>query len=495
MLCAVPPEPTWEQFAETTLAPLLQQGDVRGGVARLHQFRAQHPDDVNALMTLGNLYRMAPLPHAAIHALHYYSAVQERQRSYAPAYKAQAELLWQMGRIEAAHDAVKTALYLAGHDDSLWALEEKISGQTPYAPFPVPDIALYTGHLFGRSLILPHELAGKPIGGSETVFLQMARALQAAGKSVALFGPFPFFANDCGVPCHGVREFLLYQRAHRLPCCIVSRHYEPFFHTLNAERRIFWLHDIVVPSYRDVYQHIDRQVHEYWILSRYQQRCYETHCGLPSHKFWQTTNAIEPAWFGERVPLSGRVPYQLVYCSRPERGLDLLLEVYPKLRALFPQVTLTICFYTGAATPAEDPALRPFAQALAQPGIRLASVGKTELIRLLQTSHLMLYPNSSDLETSCLAAIEAQAAGLPIVTSDRGCLAETVSDGVAGVVLPWRANREAMITQLVEASAALLRDPVRWDVLSRGGYAAGQTKHNAHQVAQQWIERLDQTTA
>ena len=67
-------------------------------------------------------------------------------------------------------------------------------------------------------------------------------------------------------------------------------------------------------------------------------------------------------------------------------------------------------------------------------------------------------------EGFCNAVIEAQATGLPVVTSDAGGLPENVIDGVTGFVVPRR-DPEAMAEKLIR----LARDP---DLRRRMGHAA-----------------------
>jgi glycosyltransferase involved in cell wall biosynthesis len=72
----------------------------------------------------------------------------------------------------------------------------------------------------------------------------------------------------------------------------------------------------------------------------------------------------------------------------------------------------------------------------------------------------MIYPGAHD-ETFCLAAAEAQAMGLPVVTLGIGSLGERVRHGIDGFLA--RDDRD------VAALAALIaRDDDLWAALSRG---------------------------
>jgi glycosyltransferase involved in cell wall biosynthesis len=63
------------------------------------------------------------------------------------------------------------------------------------------------------------------------------------------------------------------------------------------------------------------------------------------------------------------------------------------------------------------------------------SITGDDKIRLLQSSHLFLMPTSYRYEGQPWAIIEAMACGLPVVTSPKGCIEETVSNGKNGYII------------------------------------------------------------
>ncbi|MBI4239319.1 MAG: glycosyltransferase family 4 protein [Deltaproteobacteria bacterium] len=413
-----------------------------------------------------------------------------RDAEIVPHLRTAAEQCALAGDHVAACERVKLALHFDNRDLTLWDLYGRTHRPEDAAAWPGrADIVFYTGHPFGGRLPFPSELAHCPTGGSESVLLLMAQTLAALGQRVIVFGQFPEARHDAGVYCFPLLDFFPYQRAHGLPVCIVSRFYQPFLNEFRAARRIFWLHDIVMPNYRALYQRMDAQVDEYWMLSAYQQHCYVERCGIAPTKCWQTTNAIDPQFFPAPLSFSQRRRGQLVYTSRPSRGLGILLRAFAALRAVMPNCTLHVCTYTPHAV-REDPELRPFLAQLDDPAITVAAYGKQALAQLLRESHVYLYPNTSELETSCLAAIEAMAAGTPVVTSDRGCLRETVPHPCAGTVIPWSADEDTLTQQCVAAVRPYLQDESIWQAAADAAYAHAMQRHDAHGVARQWLRRL-----
>jgi glycosyltransferase involved in cell wall biosynthesis len=84
---------------------------------------------------------------------------------------------------------------------------------------------------------------------------------------------------------------------------------------------------------------------------------------------------------------------------------------------------------------ADDPFQTLYSQLSSTPGIVYrGSVSQTELAHELAASSILAYPNTF-AETSCIAVMEALAAGLCVVTSDLGALPETCA-GFAYLVPP-----------------------------------------------------------
>lgn len=117
----------------------------------------------------------------------------------------------------------------------------------------------------------------------------------------------------------------------------------------------------------------------------------------------------------------------IVYTSTPWRGLNVLLEAFAKINR--DDVDLTVYSGTSIYGPAFYDANHAHFKPLYH---RVAEVGGTHIeyadnatIRqALSKSHIFAYPSTWQ-ETSCLAAIEALAAGCSVVTTNFGALPET----------------------------------------------------------------------
>ena len=94
-------------------------------------------------------------------------------------------------------------------------------------------------------------------------------------------------------------------------------------------------------------------------------------------------------------------------------------------------------------------------------------LSKPALAGVLMQSDVCLYP-CNFFETFCLTALECQAAGLPMVTSDFGALATTLAPG-AGVKIPGHPNSPAYRQQFVRAAVDVLQDVDRRRAMGAAG--------------------------
>ncbi len=117
-------------------------------------------------------------------------------------------------------------------------------------------------------------------------------------------------------------------------------------------------------------------------------------------------------------------PRRLAYTSTPFRGLDTLVDVFPRLAA-----DCRLEIYSSMKVyglPQDDLRFAAiYEQARRTPGVSyVGSVPQPDLARSMRRVSILSYPNTYP-ETSCIAVLEALAAGALVVTSDLGALPET----------------------------------------------------------------------
>jgi glycosyltransferase involved in cell wall biosynthesis len=178
-------------------------------------------------------------------------------------------------------------------------------------------------------------------------------------------------------------------------------------------------------------------------------------------------NGVEHTWYSGRTR-STRAR-RVLYTAQPERGLDILLELWPSVRARVPDAELAWCYAPVYEFEGSPPAwvarFRKRIDSLAaQPGVRpLGSLSQPALGALMRRSSVWAHPSWATAyeapfdETSCLGALQAQAAGMYVVAADWGALPETVRSGtlIPGEDAPeasWRAAfAEEIVRGLIDA--------------------------------------------
>jgi len=177
-------------------------------------------------------------------------------------------------------------------------------------------------------------------------------------------------------------------------------------------------------------------------VSEWQRRRFVEMFGLDGTLTGVLRNAVGPRFagmFGANEPVAAAKawPATLVYTSTPFRGLDVLLNVFPSIRARRQGVRLKVfssmqVYHDPSGV---DPFQALYAKARATEGVEyVGSVPQPELARELRGAAILSYP-STFAETSCIAVMEAMAAGCRVVTTDLGALDET-TDGLGTLIAP-----------------------------------------------------------
>ncbi|GAC1440015.1 MAG: hypothetical protein NVSMB55_03200 [Mycobacteriales bacterium] len=175
-------------------------------------------------------------------------------------------------------------------------------------------------------------------------------------------------------------------------------------------------------------------------------------------------------------------PARLVYTSQPRRGLGLLLDMLPEIRAHVPAVTVEVYGYDPP-----DPALT--ARAAAQGVAVHGALGKAALARELLRGGVMAYPNTLR-ETFCTAVAEAQAAGLAVVTSRRGALVERIDDGHDGLLIDGEPGSAAYRRDFVTAVVRLLTSAALRHELGSRARTRAHAEYSWVRLAAEWEQLL-----
>ncbi|UGT63844.1 glycosyltransferase family 4 protein [Nocardia asteroides] len=156
------------------------------------------------------------------------------------------------------------------------------------------------------------------------------------------------------------------------------------------------------------------------------------------------------AWqFRARAPRTG--PPRLLYVGRLEyeKGVQDAIAALPRIRRAHPGTTLTVA---GIGTQFEWLRERARVHRVARAVSFAGQLGHQELLGWLHGADAIVLP--SRYEPFGIVALEAAAAGIPLIASSAGGLGEAVLDGVTGASF-----EPADVDGLVDAVRAVLDDP------------------------------------
>lgn len=305
----------------------------------------------------------------------------------------------------------------------------------------------------------PHDIDSVGLAGSQTSFVLLARELSRRGHDVQFFGDVPKTTVD-GVRYGPRSEFDL---SISWAMVIGARYPRLLPRIPPSSVRVLWAHDA---HYRDeldpeVAENIDVVVvASVWHAARIAWRY-----PYVTEKLVIIPNAIDAAAY-EGIGDQRRC--RVVYSSDPDRGLDLLLELWPQIREAVPEAEFVFCCPpVYAVRGRENDKFVPLAQRIEQlsdqPGVtNLESIGQHDLRMLLGQSRVWVLPAWSErrhapwAETFCIGAVEAQAAGCWVVASRVGALDETVK---VGQLLDTPMGSKEWRDELCEAIIAGLTSP------------------------------------
>ena len=330
----------------------------------------------------------------------------------------------------------------------------------------------------------------KSLGGSETAGVSMAHALAKRGHHVSLF------CNTDNPGKHGdvnyipIDTFMQYAATCPHDVLICQRVPMVFQQHFASKLNILWQHDYAQKKQRQDFTGALWNIDKVFCLSDWHINNYLEIYKLKNedNAFFKTSNGVNLI-----KPIKQQRKNQVVFTNRPERGMDnLLFNVLPKLWEKDQSIEVIIAGYDNTV-----PEMQQFYSTLnatitgyAQKGYKIKHVGaltKKELYKLYQESKLFLYPTNF-YETSCITAMETQMCGLPMITSKKGALPETLGKD-AGIIIEGLANSPEYTDKFVEEAWKLMNDEVAYKKCQMAGYEYVR-KYDWDNVAKQWEEQF-----
>ena len=314
----------------------------------------------------------------------------------------------------------------------------------------------YSLHFYIDSVPITYEVASlaTSLGGSESAAILTGRELAARGHEVTFHSPKVDPDIDgkmvTGIKWMNIRDSLDAFDAMDIDSFTSLRMPQIFTQRIKARHRCLWNQDML----------IDRSsaaciapVDELLFVSDYHRRQWIHEAAELEHcKYSIVCNPIDLRLIPTKPPVSATKssPY-LVHTSRPERGYDAIMKLWPVIKQRHPDLHLKISRYSSMYDSAGwGKICKQYEQAIQTlEDVSLEGVlGKKQLYKLISGARALIYPTSGELfsETNCITVSEAMACQTPLVADRRGAIPETMHpDGGVLVDNPtgnhWRSDQ------------------------------------------------------
>jgi glycosyltransferase involved in cell wall biosynthesis len=276
------------------------------------------------------------------------------------------------------------------------------------------DVICNDGSPLGVHLSDVYGESGKlGVGGAELALLTMCEGWHHAGHEVRLYNdptipngsPFIQLPIDSFVPQEDRDVVIVFRSPNR---------------RLSGAKglKVWWSCDQnTVGNFRDFSREIDKIV----TISPFHAEHFRIAYGIVD-----TISIDLPVRINDYLGhMTDKVPHSMIFCSVPDRGLDILANAYPSIKAQVPDATLVITSdyrLWGAPYTGSEQFIRRF---LGADGVRyLGAVPRMEMVKEQLKAEIQSYPCTYD-ELFCYSVAECQVAGAFPVTSSQGALETT----------------------------------------------------------------------
>lgn len=358
-------------------------------------------------------------------------------------------------------------------------------------------IAIYTGPAWEKWS--PASLGGG-LGGSETAAIFMAQELTRLGHNVVVYGTHDGLENDV---CYIGYKQIKYDKGQydvfissRFPGALID---DSIRLTPEGKPRwkvsILWAHDTHYAEDENTKKAL-LSADKILVLSQWHKMHFLSFYPYlqDTNKIVVTRNGIATGRFAEEPKKIGN---RLIYSNSPDRGLERLLEIFPDIRKRVPDAELHVYYgfdtWEKVAQSRKDTDMMrrisrfkdllegPFRE----PNVyHHGRIGQQKLARIFSESKVWAYPTWFT-ETSCITAMEAQAAGCVPVTTALAALPETVKHGF---LIPHNCMTPEYRKDFVDITVKLLTNEVYREEFATAGRRHALANFGWEGVAKQWEE-------
>lgn len=263
------------------------------------------------------------------------------------------------------------------------------------------------------------------LGGAESAFTYLGRELSRLGHQVKAFCPCPRPGDYAGVIYQDISTFPDWIKNESCDLFICSRYQEVFKVPLPAKVKVLWLHDHLLEHNAADIRPLLPSIDFIYCVSNYHAAYTGQFFQNLQDKIQITSNGVDLEMVKLATQDVHEKKHQIMFTSRPERGLAEALYVFEKLNDK--SLDFLACSYPY---PNEDLAqsFHQQMETLRQKGfkVRMEQFNKRDLYRNIAESKVVIYPSNTP-EIFCISAVEAQACRTAFLGRQAGALTETVA--------------------------------------------------------------------
>jgi glycosyltransferase involved in cell wall biosynthesis/2-polyprenyl-3-methyl-5-hydroxy-6-metoxy-1,4-benzoquinol methylase len=351
------------------------------------------------------------------------------------------------------------------------------------------DIVFFIGD--GVEVWTPASVKASGIGGSETAAVEMAKRLAANGNKVRVY-------SGCGTSGDGIYDGVEYHQTNKfqdLTCdvLIVSRRADMLAdrYNIEAKLKLLWVHDVyAIGATNELLLKADRIL----ALSEWHKQNLINHHNLHPDHIIVTRNGIDLERFNKKV---ARNKFKAINSGSPDRSWPVLLECWTTIKERVPEAELHLFYgfknweYSAPFFPGQTDLiayLKNKIKELETLGVvNHDRVNQEQLAEEFLSAGCWIHPTWFT-ETSCITAMEAQAAGLRMVTSSLAALNETVS--TRGVLIDGEWTSPEYKAKFVDAVVKAMTDYNEADRLQLQKYAKEHFDWNS--LAREWETKFSE---
>ena len=342
-----------------------------------------------------------------------------------------------------------------------------------------------------------NSLDEKPIAGSETAMIHMAKGMKDNGWNVHVFCNCDKESYYDNIGYHHYSKIndgmakISEEIGKEIDVFISSRDMRPFIGGRPpVKKTILWMHDM--PSgvnFKEPILEAEKNIDHFFFVSNYHKNAWFNALDkkLPLTKCFATRNGLDETRFENKKGIQKRKG-MCVYTTTPFRGLDVLMGVWPKIKAKVPHAELHVYSNMNIYNQKNNEDIEKiftYGKSIAKENNIFFHdpVKQNQLAEVLLEADVMLYPNHFP-ETSCITAMESIKAKTPVITSYFGALPETVGPK-EGILIKGDAYEEGYEEQFINTSIKMLTDDEY-----RNSFCQKDRDMSWNTIAKEWIQYM-----